>query len=59
MNSPYPYSLYSPEDRLMLEEERQLMREITGQRLSWNKIGKMIKLNALIRFSRDLRNNNY
>ena len=36
------------ETRILLEEERRLMREITGQRMSWNKLGKMIKLNALL-----------
>ena len=34
--------------RVLLEEERRLMREITGQRMSWKKIGKMIRLNALL-----------
>ena len=34
--------------RVLLEEERRLMREITGQRMSWNKLGKIIKLNALL-----------
>ncbi|MCL2300170.1 MAG: hypothetical protein FWC27_08515 [Firmicutes bacterium] len=34
--------------RVLLEEERRLMREITTQRMSWSTIGKMIKLNALL-----------
>ena len=34
--------------RVLLDEERRLMREITGQRMSWNKLGKIIKLNALL-----------
>jgi hypothetical protein len=38
-------------DRTVLEEERRLMREISSQRMSWSKLGKMIRLNALIHAS--------
>ena len=42
--------MYNPNEypRVLLEEERRLMREITGQRMSWKKIGKLIRLNALL-----------
>ena len=36
-------------ERQMWDEERRLLREVSGQRgLSWNKVGKMIQLNALL-----------
>ena len=43
--------MYVPNEyaRVMLEEERRLMREVTTGRLGWKKIGKMIQLNALLR----------
>jgi len=34
--------------RFLLDEERRLMREIESQRMSWNKVGKLIKLSALL-----------
>jgi len=40
--------------RFLMEEERKLMRELNGQRMSWNKLGKLIKLNALLRSHRHL-----
>jgi len=36
-------------DRVLMEEERKLMREITTGRMSWMKIGKVIQFNALVR----------
>ena len=40
-------------DREMREEERRLLREVTGDEpMSWRKFGKMIQLNAMLR-SRD------
>ena len=37
-------------DRLMWEEERRLLREVTkDEPMSWRKFGKMIQLNALMR----------
>ena len=43
--------MYNPNEytRAMLEEERKLMREIGAGRFGWRKIGKAIKLNALLR----------
>ena len=38
--------------RVMLEEERKLMREVTTGRFGWKKIGKIIQLNALLRARR-------
>jgi hypothetical protein len=35
-------------ERAMLEEERKLMREVSAGRLSWKKIGAMIRLNTLL-----------
>ena len=36
-------------DRQMLEEQRRLMREVTdGAPMSWQKLGKIIQLNALL-----------
>ena len=35
--------------RAMLEEERKLLREVSSQRMSWSKLGKMIRLDALLR----------
>ena len=38
-------------DRLMWEEERRLLREVTNDKepMSWRKVGKMIQLNAMLR----------
>jgi hypothetical protein len=38
-------------DRMMWEEERRLLREVTEDRgpMSWRKLGKMIQLNAMLR----------
>jgi len=35
--------------RFLLEEEHRLMRELGAQRMSWSKLGKMIKLSSLLR----------
>ena len=35
--------------RVMLEEERKLLKEVATQRLSWDKVGNIVKLNALMR----------
>ena len=50
------YNRYGTEwDRLMFEEERRLLREVTKEEpMSWRKFGKMIQLNAMLR-SRDRR----
>ena len=44
--------------RLMFEEERRLLHEIDSQRMSWHKLGKMFRLNALLRH-RDREPYNY
>ena len=54
----YPYSDYNW-NRDMLEEERRLMREINSQRMSWNKLGKILKLNALMSARRRDWTNHY
>ena len=36
-------------NRFLLDEKRRLLREVSSQRMSWNKIGRMIKLSALLR----------
>jgi len=54
----YPYNNGSW-DREMVEEERRLMRKINSQRMSWNKLGNMIKLNALLSARRRDWHNNY
>jgi len=36
-------------DRFLIEEERKLMRELGSQRMSWSKLGKIIKLGAIMR----------
>ena len=49
------YNRYGTEwDRMMWEEERRLLREVTDDKepMSWRKFGKMIQLNAMLR-SRD------
>jgi len=47
-------------DRMMWEEERKLLREVTDdkQPMSWQKLGKMVQLNAMLR-SRDRGRGNY
>ena len=41
--------MYNPNEyRVLLEEERRLLRELETQRMSWNKLGKIIRLNALL-----------
>ena len=35
--------------RVLLEEENRLMRELGTQRMSWNKLGTILKLTALLR----------
>ena len=37
--------------RMLLEEERKLLREVTDEKepMSWQKLGKMIQLNAMLR----------
>ena len=35
--------------RVMLEEERKLLKEVATQRMSWDKVGNIVKLNALMR----------
>ena len=42
--------MFNPNEytRALLEEERRLMRELDTQRMSWNKLGKLIKLSALL-----------
>jgi len=46
--------MYNPNEytRAMLDEELMLMRELSTQRMSWNKVGKILKLNALLRSHR-------
>jgi len=34
---------------LELEEERRLLQEISSQRMSWSKLGNIIKFSALLR----------
>ena len=41
------------DERAMHEEQLKLIREISAQPMSWNKLGKMFKLNALLRRRRD------
>jgi len=53
----YPYN--NSWNREMLEEERKLMREINTGRMSWNKVGKIIRLNALLSERRQGWNNWY
>jgi len=36
-----------------LEEERRLLQEMSSQRMSWSKLGNMIKLSALLRLRSD------
>jgi hypothetical protein len=36
-------------NRIMIEEERKLLKEVSAQRMSWKKVGNMIKLNAIMR----------
>jgi len=33
--------------RVMQEEERRLMNEVSNQRMSWDKLGNIVKLNAI------------
>jgi len=48
------YNYNSDWERSMRDEERKLLREVSTQRgMSWNKFGKMIKLNALMSRHRD------
>ena len=35
-------------DRFLLKEVRRLQAEIGSQRMSWNKLGRAIKLDALL-----------
>ena len=35
--------------RVMLEEERKLLKEVATQRMGWDRVSKMVKLNALMR----------
>ena len=35
--------------RIMMEQERKLIKEVSSQPMSWRKLGKMIQLSALIR----------
>ena len=35
--------------RAMIEEERKLMRKVAEQRMSWDKVSNIMKLNALMR----------
>jgi len=39
--------------RQELEEERRLLQEVSSLRMSWSKLGKMIKLGALLRLRSD------
>ncbi|MCL2494250.1 MAG: hypothetical protein FWE98_01165 [Oscillospiraceae bacterium] len=43
--------MYIPNEHnhALMEEARRLLREITEGRMSWKKIGKMIRFNALVR----------
>lgn len=34
--------------RVIMDQERRLLREIGTQRMSWKKIGKLIQLSALV-----------
>jgi len=44
------YNSYDPDyERFLLCEQQRLTREVTGQKMSWRKLGKVIQLNALIR----------
>jgi len=45
------YNRYGTEwDRAVREEERRLLREVTGEGpMTWRKFGKMIQLNAMLR----------
>ena len=46
-------------DRLLWEEERRLLREVTKEgSMSWRKFGKMLQLNAMLR-SHDRRTNGF
>ena len=38
--------------KVMLEEERKLLKEVATQPMSWDKVSNMIKLNALQRAHR-------
>jgi len=38
-------------DRAILEETCRLLREINSQRMRWKKLGKMIRLSALVHAS--------
>ena len=40
-------------NRNLFEEERRLLNEVGAQRMSWNKLGKMIKLNAMLNARRN------
>jgi len=35
-------------NREMFEEERKLLNDVSAQRMSWNKLGKLIRLNAML-----------
>jgi hypothetical protein len=44
--------LYTPDcERFFLDEQRRLLRELGAQRMSWRKIGKLLKLGALLRMN--------
>jgi len=38
--------------RVMFEEERKLLEEVSTQRMGWDKIGNIVKLSALMRAQR-------
>jgi len=38
-------------NRFLLEEQRRLLREVSSQRMSWSKLGRMIRLSALLRMN--------
>ena len=40
-------------NRFLFEEQRRLLREVSSQRMSWSKLGRMIKLSALLRLRSD------
>ena len=35
--------------RMMMEEERRLLKEVSNQRMSWKKLGNVMKLQAMMR----------
>ena len=43
---------YNPQhdfDRILSDERERLLREVSTQKMSWRKVGNLIKLNNLLR----------